>query len=90
MPSPLPFEITDMNQIEAQSSLQSRMPTMITILAAIYVPLAFVTVRTLIGVHLRLSKKSCLVIPRDEYQPGVCFQLAPEFSVRPIRQQQQQ
>lgn len=56
MPSPLPFEITDMNQIEAQSSLQSRMPTMITILAAIYVPLAFVTVRTLIGVHLRLSK----------------------------------
>ncbi|KAI4233028.1 MAG: hypothetical protein LQ349_004650 [Xanthoria aureola] len=33
-------------EIEAQSSLPSRMPTMITILAATYVPLAFVTVRT--------------------------------------------
>ncbi|KAL8770755.1 MAG: hypothetical protein Q9209_003622 [Squamulea sp. 1 TL-2023] len=34
-------------EIESESSIQSRMPTMITILAAVYVPLAFVTARFL-------------------------------------------
>ena len=62
------------------------MPTMITILAATYVPLAFVTVRTK-DVHGLLSATPLTVqsvLSRHEYQSRICIQLASEHTVQPI------